>query len=212
MMNGSMIDCPLWENDDYSNQTNYHESVHETHMLVLNDIKHIISPKIVQFWHFTLFNKFVPLDYYAGHFRKNNNERICLEMNVHVCGIPSTPFQNVLQEIYLLFDELKINLENLEINWKIIAPKERTWRLAILLSYCVGKFIKIHPFINGNGRASRFLWLWFLLRFGVPKQVRVSSRPNPPYQDLMREAMNGNYSALTIYVFEYLKNNQPDQI
>ncbi|MDA1050309.1 MAG: FAD-dependent oxidoreductase [Planctomycetota bacterium] len=71
--------------------------------------------------------------------------------------------------------------------------------------------IQIHPFLNGNGRASRILWAWGLVRFGVPIQGRIHLRPDPPYNDVMREAMRGNYGPLALQILQHLSVHSPAQ-
>jgi fido (protein-threonine AMPylation protein) len=164
------------------------------------------------FWHDLLFRDFVPLPYYAGNFRQDDPHRPCLRVNVAVGGIAGTPYEFTPAAMQRLFGDVQSSLHDLETDWARLTPRDRAISVAIATGDLVGSFIRIHPFINGNGRISRLLWMWALFRFGVPAQFVIFPRPAPPYAHLMAEAMKGNYLPLQFHVLKHLAGNPPNPI
>ena len=102
------------------------------------------------------------------------------------------------------------DLIDLELNWPRLTPRDRALRLAINLANFVGGFIRIHPFVNGNGRVSRLLWRWSLHQFGVPPQIPVHPRPHPPYPQIMAAAMHDDLRPFVQHVLQHLASHPPD--
>ena len=121
------------------------------------------------------------------------------------------PFRDTPAATVNLFRDAAAAIQRLEIEWPLLAPRERALRLAILTGALIGTFIRIHPFINGNGRTSRLWWRWMLFRFAVPEQVIVSPRPAPPYDELMASAMRGDDVPLQHFVLKHLNSHAPRQ-
>jgi fido (protein-threonine AMPylation protein) len=161
-------------------------------------------------WHRTLFRGFVPLDCYAGNYRTASGDK-CLAQDVGVAGVRGSSYHTVRSDIESLFTRTCDSFAELELGWPIIAPKDRAVRLALATAFFVGYFIRIHPFLNGNGRISRLVWRWCLLRFGVPVQCLAHPRPNPPYDQIMAEAMQGNMNPLALYILDHLAQHPLSQ-
>lgn len=168
-----------------------------------------VRETITLFWHGSLFADFVPLDYYAGNFRQPDPARPCLAQNVAVGPIPGSNFRLVVSDMAQLFAEAQQTLRALETDWPYLSPEDRAVAIALVTGDLVGGFIRIHPFLNGNGRTSRLLWRWVLWRFGVPPQFTVFPRPSPPYGPLMAEAMRGNNLPLQYHVLQHLSAYSP---
>lgn len=162
-------------------------------------------------WHDTLFRDFVPLRYYAGHYRGEDSVRPCLNVGVRVGDIRGCPPSLVRAQVDDLFVQIRRQIESLELRWSQLSPRARAMQLSVITANLVGGFVRIHPFINGNGRTSRLLWRWCLARFGVPVQCCTHPRPNPPYGQIMKQAMRGDYRDLALYVLEHLRQNAPSQ-
>ena len=207
-----MWSCPDWSDDIPANRASEFD---ECLTLVYRNVlavarRMIISHEQPSLWHRALFSNFVPVVYYAGNYRQNDSTRICLKQDVHVGGIPGCDYQRVLQRVVDLFEKLRISVAQTELIWGNLSRPERAKRLALMLAAFIGEFIRIHPFINGNGRISRLLWAWGLMRFGIPVQCRVSPRPGPPYPDLMAEAMKGNDIPLAFSIAQHLASYNPN--
>lgn len=72
--------------------------------------------------------------------------------------------------------------------------------LATMLHY---KFVRIHPFDDGNGRIARLLLNYVLLKFGFPPVV-IKTEDKKNYLRVLHLADLGDYSAFIDYVAEQL--------
>jgi fido (protein-threonine AMPylation protein) len=61
-----------------------------------------------------------------------------------------------------------------------------------LTAWVHAEWVRIHPFVNGNGRTAR-LWAAFVaMRYGLPPFVRLRPRPDGGYGDACGKAMDGD--------------------
>ena len=212
MTKRSQNNCPDWSSDGpETREGNFLVSYAATcHTMEASARCEIVNSTKCCLWHATMFASQVPLDYYAGNYRQVDPSRPCLQMDVAVAGIRGESYHNVAREMELLFDRFRQQVSVLEVHWPGISPQVRTKRLAIILGTLVGRFIQIHPFINGNGRCSRLLWTWGLIRFGVPPQVRIRNHPeNPKYNQVMAKAMQGDFSHLAFFILAHMVTKPP---
>ncbi|MBL8911633.1 MAG: Fic family protein [Archangium sp.] len=149
----------------------------------------------VEGWHLGMFAGVPPIDYYAGNCRGVESARPCLAINVSVGPNPGSDYQVARQDADSLFHAATAQILKLESELPSLSPEERMKRIAVVVGVTVGAFIKIHPFVNGNGRTSRMLWRILLRRFNLPAQLSVVKRPDAPYDSVMNQAMTGDYSA-----------------
>lgn len=207
------MDCPRWSEkipptraEEFRKNVENIEALIQTHCRTT-----VINNEILRQWHFLLFRKFVPKSYYAGNFRQDDRDSmLCLGVNVGVGEEAAIDFRIVLREMAFLESWIQTELDALEPTWKFMDKRARCLNLAHFLASLLGRFIKIHPFINGNGRISRLIWEYGLIRFGVPKQCRVHPRPEQPYGELMKSAMKGDVRPLKIAIFEQLSIFNPN--
>jgi Fic family protein len=74
-----------------------------------------------------------------------------------------------------------------------------------LSAWAHAKWVRMHPFANGNGRTAR-LWANFLAaRYGLPPFVRLRPRPNEGYEDAGAKAVQGDWNP-TAMVFRRMSN------
>jgi fido (protein-threonine AMPylation protein) len=214
MSYGLPINCPPWADDIPANRENEFAAIVRTAiaLAIASARTELLSGGAVKYWHLTLFESFVPVDYYAGNFRQDDAARPCLGTPVSVGGINGAAFQDVLNRMDRLLENLRISIGLTELHWAGLPPPERARRVAVIIAAGAGEFIRIHPFVNGNGRTSRLLWRWALHRFGVPAHVRITPRPEQPYGVIMANSMQGNDGPLAIEVLRHLAQNPPAQI
>ena len=148
----------------------------------------------------------MPLDYYAGGLRQYDPKRPCLAAESGVPPHLGSPFQFVLQHTEELCEFIRLELSSVEIQWTSLSDPERVQRIATIVGVAVGRFIHVHPFLNGNGRMSRVLWTVLLARLQLPRQLSIVRRPGPPYDTVMSEAMQGNYGPAVAMVLRALND------
>ena len=212
--------CPVWEDrPPPGREAEYQDAILRARRRVGRYAPaRLPDEKALRHLHRTMFADFVELDCYAGNFRGPADpdrplapER-CLAENVQVAGVPGADLHQVAGAIDFLCYQIETRVKLLEMQWSGLEPTERVTRLAVSIAEAVGTFIRIHPFLNGNGRTSRLLWQWFCNRFGVPPQVRVAPRPSDatPYATCMAAAMSGDNRSLAVHVLLWLGRYSPE--
>ena len=74
-----------------------------------------------------------------------------------------------------------------------------------LCAWAHAEWVRIHPFVNGNGRTAR-LWANFLaMRYGLPPLVRLRPRPDDGYGDAGVKAMQGEWEPTAVAFRRMLK-------
>lgn len=86
----------------------------------------------------------------AGSYRKEN---------VLIAGAEYTP-----PDYITVLDKMKILVQNYKEKWSKLHPVERSAKLHI-------EFVKIHPFVDGNGRTARLIQNLELMKKGFPPIV-----------------------------------------
>ncbi|MCZ0933455.1 MAG: HsdR family type I site-specific deoxyribonuclease [Oligoflexia bacterium] len=89
----------------------------------------------------------------------SDNAGVYRKENVLISGAKHTP-----PDCILVPDEMKKLLDRYQNKWKALHPSERA---ALLHS----NFVKIHPFVDGNGRTARLLQNFELMKEGFPPIV-----------------------------------------
>ena len=208
-------DCPVWQaivadppDADFATRldaAHVYVDAARTRAITVDDICHC---------HRTLFEAIAPVScrYYAGNFRQFNIAMPCLCQNVEVLdkagkyvGI-GEHFMHAKDRMQALCTEAQSALPEIANRFAKAKPAERANIAAKFVSWIVAEAIKIHPFIDGNGRTSRLLWRWGFRYFGVGPQVRTFPRPGGRYEAVMACAMRGDTNPLRKYLLEYLRD------
>ena len=166
----------------------------------------------VKNWHKSLFEEVVPVSYYAGNFRQDDLQRPCLGVDVRVGAHPGISFRHVVGHLEILFSQIRTSISKMELSWATLSPVDRAFQIAVIICELIGKFIQIHPFINGNGRLSRLIWAVALVRFGVSPQYRIHPRPFQPYGRIMESCMQGDFRPVQLCVLQHLSLKRPRQV
>jgi fido (protein-threonine AMPylation protein) len=121
----------------------------------------IVNHGTLRNWHRELFKSVVPLTYYAGNFRCHDPSRPCLGQQVWVGPHTGSDYHIVANEM----DAYSVNLYSyIQQTDSYIAGQmsfaNKVHSSLQLASWAVGRFIQIHPFLNGNGRISLFATIW----------------------------------------------------
>ena len=203
--------CPLWEDDSTEHKAPQCVAAARGVWLraCMESKSHTPDCKAFRSWHEGMFRSVVPLPYYAGNFRQHDLNRICLGTDVAVGGVGAASFRRVSQLMAQLETELHDHLVGIDLSWSQLAGPEKLRRVATVVGAAIGRFIQIHPFINGNGRTSRLLWAALLARMGLPVDMAVVRRPAGPYASAMAAAMTGNLAPAVLMVFSGIAKMQP---
>ena len=104
---------------------------------------------------------------------------------------------------------IRQSIASLDVGWEIPNAKltEDEKLLYSVASICriFEKFLRIHPYANGNGHAARFI-VWAVLgRFGYwPIRCPVEPKPDPPYTELIVTYRNGDTEPLEKFILSCL--------
>ena len=69
------------------------------------------------------------------------------------------------------------------------------------------EFVKIHPFVDGNGRTSRLLMNWELMRNGFPPAILPMESRSDYYQALDNAHVNNDYAAFMRLMVELVEDS-----
>ena len=210
-------DCPAWEYDNHPDrktvlQKEIKSILIELRKQQINALDSVVDTRNV---HHRLFNQLTPPDcpYYASHYRGENFR--CLKFNqVGIRSDTRVGFKPHLVHGYM--DELggivKEAAAALDEGMKApdakIPSKDKILYIVAATCRIFELFLRIHPYVNGNGHIARFC-IWALLgRYGLwPTKWPIDPRPNPPYTDFIVEYRNGNPVPLETFIMRNLASN-----
>jgi Fic family protein len=136
---------------------------------------------------------------YIGRFRGEDGlQDIGVRVGGHA-GVPSAlvapalaQFEQTLQNAVATLDQQIESDQDLTVD-----------QLAAVIDLCAwvhSEWIRIHPFVNGNGRTAQLWANYIAMRYGLPNFVRLRPRSGSPYGDTAAEAMQGRWQS-TVSVF-----------
>jgi Fic family protein len=68
------------------------------------------------------------------------------------------------------------------------------------------EFLAIHPFIDGNGRTSRLIWNYFLLKNGYPlAYIDIVDRPR--YMNALQQMNTGDHDEYVLLILESIERS-----
>jgi fido (protein-threonine AMPylation protein) len=146
-------------------------------------------------WHREIMDGLdVPKPEYIGTFRGDAGlETVRVLVGPHE-GVPPDQVANAVA----LF-ERKLNQVLARLDSLIPAGAALdTDTLAAVIDVCAwahAEWVRVHPFVNGNGRTARFWANYVAMRYGLPPFVRLRPRPEADaYAHAGSEAMSGNWN------------------
>ena len=118
-------------------------------------------------------------------------------------GSLSTEVASELASFISLFEEA-INLLDEAVEGGEVESENDLKLVIRTAAWAHAEWIRIHPFVNGNGRTARLWANWLFMRFGLPPLIRLRPRPGgDAYTRASAEAMGGDWRP-TVAVFEGL--------
>lgn len=202
--------CPPWVQDLDEKLPSIASGLEAFYQFVQRKAKaHLLNANDIKMWHGKIFAAAVPLKYYAGNFRGADPKKYpCLAGDAHLMAptgavlSSGTPFAQVETQMRQFSSELVANTE--QTDRFISGTNSLAERLKVavqLAAFCHGTLVRIHPFVNGNGRMSRITTDYFLYRYGFPFAFWPPTvRPGLGYEQAAHECMQGNNRPL----YEYL--------
>lgn len=186
--------CPEWleENGRPRAERQRREVLHR---LVLEDCRRPPSADMVRDWHRHMFAGLAPHPDYPGNFRDLDQVPYCLQdCEVRVGDARGVPCGEVLSAVAIFFQVFARKLADVEQRWRTrqSPPDEDDIDQVVkLAAWAHGEWVRIHPFINGNGRTARLLANYVFTHepFGFGPVVAVRPRPTGRYAEAARRSM-----------------------
>jgi hypothetical protein len=145
----------------------------------------------------------IPDDAYRGAFRGSDHPAL-RDYEVTIAGLPATRACDISGEIQNLVSELRnrvMALDDLDAQGN---PDELTSSFVEAAldtaAWLHGEWIRIHPFVNGNGRTARMWVLWLCSRYGLPQLLALRPRPDAIYSPASFLSMSGEHSLFYQYL------------
>lgn len=140
---------------------------------------------MAQAWHRILFAGVpAPRPYYIGEIRDSDPrfpDLVNHEVEVWPEGLRGVPAVEVPGRLISFEKELRDRVDALDNAIPLGSrPTTQADNDAVLAvsAWTHGEWIRIHPFVNGNGRTARAWVLWLALRYGLPPFIRLHPRPD----------------------------------
>jgi Fic family protein len=149
----------------------------------------------------------VPDDAYRGGFRGDARPALA-DYEVTVGRLPTTRACDVSAEINELISELQERVSRLD---KLDAQGDPSvlahdFVEAVLetAAWLHCEWVRIHPFVNGNGRTARMWVLWLSGRYGLPQLLTLRPRPEMGYNAAAQLGITGECGLFLQYLlFRY---------
>ena len=187
------------------------DTARKEHALMESGIKVELTPKFIENLHEELFKRYI-------------------EINLRVNKIPGGPpikpagYGQFRETIYINGNEHKYNVEVDEAGWTPTDSNDVRDEMQKLVEYYNNStlhpilkaiifkacFIRIHPFRDGNGRTSRILLNYMLVRDGYPT-VRIRGTHKQEYFDALDNAIISNNYLDLINLIKSELNNRCNQ-
>lgn len=185
--------CPVWNTEKNSRSAEMKRR-RVLKRLVRTDYAKPPSAELVKSWHKEMFDGIAPHKDYVGQFRDRDLTSYCLQdYEVVVGDIPGADSSQVLLEVETFFEEFNLKLSSLESSFPLDGSHPPTLEevsgVVNLAAWAHGEWVRIHPFANGNGRTSRLLANYVLIRFGFGPALAIRPRPDQPYGEAARASM-----------------------
>jgi fido (protein-threonine AMPylation protein) len=204
----SLLPCPEWTAEDSGKLPDIAQAASSiVNFIVRQSLKrYILGHGDLKVWHRELFNKVVPVRYYAGNYRGIHAGRPCLDFQVRVGPNLGTPPDKVEEEMKKFSVELETNTRATdEFVDRGAPPISRLQAAAHLAAFAGGSVIQIHPFLNGNGRVARFTMNFFLYRYLGKMYLTLNRPPEYDYAQASAVAMaDGNFTLLYQYLLQII--------
>ena len=201
--------CPEWVNPEPFEKLPFIATAASRLVSVFvkqNKNKYILGHGDLKDWHRALFERVVPVPYYAGNYRSKDLAFPCLDTGIHVAGVRGAEASEVPKLMAAFSRQISEHMittdrfVDAESN-----PLIKLQAVVQLAAFASGSVIQIHPFLNGNGRIARLLANFILNRYGYRMPFYIARPGTADYALASAEAMRtGNFTLLYQYLLEIL--------
>jgi fido (protein-threonine AMPylation protein) len=159
-------------------------------------------------WHRRIFDGVAPpVAYFAGGIRDSDPmepELVDYEVEVRgrigvARGVAAAAVWNELAAFRKTLREQVAEADQLypiATSGNLVVPGDRVIELC---AWSHGEWVRIHPFVNGNGRTARIWANWVALRYGLPAFIRLRPRPaGDTYASAAERSMSGDHRYMEI--------------
>jgi hypothetical protein len=126
----------------------------------------------------------VPDDAYRGGFRGDSHPALT-DYEATVGGLPTVRARDVNEEINRLMSGLQDRVSRLDKldaeGDPLVLTAEFVEEILDVAAWLHCEWVRIHPFVNGNGRTARMWILWLCGRYGLPLLLTLRPRPDMGY-------------------------------
>jgi fido (protein-threonine AMPylation protein) len=155
-------------------------------------------------WHRSMLQGVeVPDEAYRGGFRGDAHPALT-EYEVTVGGLPTTRAASVAEEIRKLVAELQNQVTWLDEVEALEDPSfldpDFVVKVLELAAWLHCDWVRIHPFVNGNGRTARMWVLWLCGRYGLPQLLSLRPRPDMGYDQAAQLGTIGEHGLFMQYL------------
>jgi fido (protein-threonine AMPylation protein) len=198
-----MAECPDWSQPESAIQLpTVARGMREVTRFIQNRAQSfIINHGNLKDWHLRVFKGAVPKSYYAGNFRSEDPSRPCLAAAALIGPHQGVDYHLVPSEMSSYSSALHTNIVETD-SMMATQPSfaNKVSSSLKLAAWGVGRFVQIHPFLNGNGRTSRLLANYFFVRYGLGiAHFESLPRPGGDYGAAMERCMVGEFGPLYKY-------------
>lgn len=161
-------------------------------------------------WHRAVFEGVpIPVQYFAGGIRDSNPEEpelVDYEVSVGgpIARAPAVAAAKVPEELATFEVELRRRVTEMDARRsgeaQVGSPSDG--KVFELIAWVHGEWVRIHPFVNGNGRVARIWANWVALRYGLPAFVRLRPRPaGLTYASASERSMTGDHRLMELELY-----------
>jgi fido (protein-threonine AMPylation protein) len=145
----------------------------------------------------------VPDEAYRGGFRGDAHPALA-DFEVTIGGLPTTKAASVGEEIRKFVTELQNQVTWLDEVEAFEDPSVLDPGFVVkvldLAAWLHCEWVRIHPFVNGNGRTARMWVLWLCGRYGLPQLLALRPRPDMGYDSAALLGTIGEYGLFMQYL------------
>ena len=182
---------PEWDDDDPADATRILANIHRAFLDAEGNAgsRATLTEADLRRWHAIIYQSCtVPSPAYVGRFRgEAHRDLVDYEVGVGQLlpdGIPermglwARDVQAALTTLYQQLDRAFTALDGVVPAGTVPTEVDVLQEVVGVVAAAHGEWIRIHPFVNGNGRIARLLAAHVALRYGLPVFVTLKPRPH----------------------------------